>query len=537
MNGGHLWWQHGVFYQIYPRSFMDSNEDGIGDLAGIIARLDYLVELGIDAVWISPIFPSPMADFGYDISDYTGVHPMFGDMATFDRLLQEAHARGIRVVLDYVPNHTSDQHPWFVASRSSRDDAKRDWYIWKDPHEDGGPPNNWQSFFGGDAWEWDAATGQYYLHLFLKEQPDLNWRNAEVVGAMHDVLRFWLDKGVDGFRMDAVIGCMKHPDFPDNPPAREGSFFAAMGFAQEPLYVWDRPEVHDVIRRFRQVLEEYGGNRVMIGETAIFDPASLVRYYGASLDEFHIPFNFITLTQPWDAQALTSAIQAYYAAMPPGAAPNFVFGNHDFPRLATRFGWENHRSAGMLLLTLWGVPTLYYGDEIGMRDVPIPADRVRDPAVLRTGGAEGASRDPQRTPMQWDASPNAGFAPAGVDPWLPVADDYQAVNVAVQEADPTSTLSFYKRLLRLRRELPALRRGDCAFVPTTFRDVVAYTRGADGQRLLVVVNFGAEEHTLDLSTAGGGGELLLSTHPFDPGRVDLAALPVRAHESLLVSVA
>lgn len=533
------WWKHGVFYQIYPRSFMDSNGDGIGDLQGIINRLDYLVELGVDAIWISPIFASPMADFGYDISDYTAIHPMFGDMATFDRLLNEAHNRNLRIVLDYVPNHTSDQYSWFVESRSSRDNARRDWYIWKDAKPDGSPPNNWESFFGGRAWEWDEKTQQYYLHLFLKEQPDLNWRNPEVVEAMHDVLCFWLDKGVDGFRMDAVICCVKHPDFPDNPPVAEGSQFTAFGLTQEPIYNWNWPQVHDVIRGFRKLFDAYD-NRVMIGETPIFDPVELAKYYGENLDEFHIPFNFITLLLPWDAATMKGAMQAYYAAIPRGATPNFVFGNHDFHRLATRFGSENHRSVGMLLLTLRGVPTMYYGDELGIEDVFIPPERRQDPAGIAQPELD-IGRDPERTPMQWDASPNAGFAPEGVETWLPVADNYRQVNVEAQRKDPASTLGFYKALLRLRREMPALHRGDIAFVEGVPEDVIAYTRSADGQRVLVIVNFGRNAHMLDLSAVAGyesgPAELLLSTQFSQYERIELASLAVNPNESLLLRLA
>ena len=536
MNEKYAWWKYGVFYQIYPRSFMDSNGDGVGDLQGIIDRLDYAVELGVDAIWISPIFASPMADFGYDVSDYVGIHPMFGDLATFDRLVEAAHGRGLRVVLDYVPNHTSDEHPWFVESRASRSSPKRDWYIWRDAKSDGSPPNNWVSFFGGPAWEWDERTGQYYLHIFLARQPDLNWRNPEVVEAMHDVLRFWLDRGVDGFRMDAVVFCAKYPEFPDNPPAGPDSPFAMFGLGQEPVYNWNRPEVHEVIRGFRRVLDSYSGDRVMLGETAVFDPAELVKYYGERLDEFHIPFNFLPLYLPWNAQAFKQTIQAYYAALPAGTTPNFVLGNHDIHRLATRFGPANHRSAGMLLLTLWGIPTLYNGDELGMENVPIPPERVQDPAALRLPGSEMVGRDPERTPMQWDASPNAGFAPAGVETWLPLAENYQEVNVAAQREDPSSTLSFYKRLLRLRREIPALHRGDFAFVEGMPDEVVAYTRCADGQRLLAVLDFGGEAHTLDVSQVGAAGTLLLSTHLAAAGDMELRALRVQPNEGLLLRI-
>jgi alpha-glucosidase len=516
---------------------MDGNGDGVGDLQGITSRLDYLVELGVDAIWISPIFASPMADFGYDVSDYADIHPMFGDMATFDRLLEEAHERGLRIVLDYVPNHTSDRHPWFVESRSSRANPKRDWYIWKDAKPDGSPPNNWESFFGGSAWEWDQKTEQYFLHLFLREQPDLNWRNPAVVEAMHDVLRFWLDKGVDGFRIDVAMGMIKHPEFPDNPPA-EGSPFGDLdiGLSQVPVYSIAQPEVHGVWRGFRKLFDGYDGDRVIIGEVLFPSASALVTCYGENLDELHLPFNFVLLQKPWNATEVKQAIADYYAVMPEGATPNFVLGNHDFHRVATRFGPENHRSAGMLLLTLWGVPTMYYGDELGMENVAIPPERMRDPWGINNPGLN-LGRDPERTPMQWDASPNAGFAPEGVQTWLPVAGDYQEVNVAAQRKDPSSTLSYYKKLLNLRREMPALHRGEFALVEGVPEDVIAYTRSAGDQRVLVVVNFERNAHTLDLSMVSSSAEVLLSSQFTAFSRVDLAALPVKPHESLLLSLA
>lgn len=535
MSDDFIWWKHGVFYQIYPRSFMDSNGDGIGDLQGILDRLDYLVELGVDAIWIAPIFASPMADFGYDVSDYVGIHPIYGDMDTFDRLLDEAHKRGLRIVLDYVPNHSSEEHAWFIESRSSRDNPKRDWYIWKDGKPDGGLPNNWESIFGGRAWEWDAATRQYYLHLFLTGQPDLNWRNPEVVEAMHDVLHFWLDKGVDGFRMDAVMLCMKHPEFPDNPPVQDNSAWKKIGLTLEPVYTINRPEIHDMLRAFRQLLDSYSGNRVMIGETWLFELDELVKYYGDELDEFQIPYNFMGTVLPWDSGEFRAAISAYFDALPEGASPNFVFGNHDVHRLATRFGREHHRSAGMLLLTMWGIPTMYYADELGMEDVAIPKERQMDPWGLNSPGLN-IGRDPQRTPMQWDAASNAGFSPEGTEPWLPVAPDYEQVNVAVQQNDPESTLEFYKALLKLRRQMPALNRGSFTFVDTTPAGIMAYVRGTESEQVLIIINFEAREQQVDLSSLGQRGTLLLSSQFAAPGDVSLSALVLGPCESLLIQL-
>jgi len=533
LNQEFIWWMHGVFYQIYPRSFMDSNGDGIGDLQGIINRLDYVVELGVDAIWISPIFSSPMQDYGYDVSDYTDIHPMFGDMATFDRLLAAVHERNLRLVLDYVPNHTSDQHQWFIESRSSHDNPKRDRYIWKDAKSDGTPPNNWESIFGGSVWEWDEKTHQYYLHSFLKEQPDLNWRNPEVVKTMQDVLRFWLDKGVDGFRMDTIMSCIKHTDFPDNPPIKDNSPFKQFGLSLEPVYSMSQPEVHEISRGFRRIFDSYNGNRVMIGETWIFVLTELVKYYGEKLDEFHIPFNFMGTTISWNAAKMKDAISAYYAVIPKGATPNFVFGSHDVHHLATRFGPENHRSAAMLLLTLWGIPTIYYADELGMEDVDIPPERWQD-LWGKNRPDLNINRDPERTPMQWNDSPNAGFSPAGVETWLPVAGNYQEFNVSNQLRRQTSTLNFYKTLLKLRREMQALHAGNFDFVEEVPVDIMAYVRNAEKQRVLVIINFEGSKHRINLSSLNKSGRLLLSSQSMKSNKVNLSDLVLNPHESLLI---
>lgn len=535
MTGDLVWWKHGVFYQIYPRSFMDSNGDGVGDLEGIIDRLDYVKELGVDAIWISPIYSSPMVDYGYDVSNHTSIHPMFGDMATFDRLLAAAHDRNIRIVLDYIPNHTSDQHPWFLESRQSRSNSMRGWYIWKDPKPDGSPPNNWESFFGGSAWEWDENTEQYYLHLFLKEQPDLNWRNREVVEAMHGVLRFWLDKGVDGFRMDAVVCCIKDPNFSDNPPLKEGSHLHTFGLKLEPAYTMNQPGIHEIVRGFRGLLDSYQGERVMIGETLVFEPEELVTYYGKNLDEFHIPFNFICAMAPWKVGEMKQVIASYTRVMPEGATPNFVFGNHDIHRVATRYGPENHRSVSMLLLTLWGIPTLYYGDELGMEDVDVPLERRHDPWGQNVPGLD-LGRDPERSPMQWDDSPNAGFSPQGTQTWLPVSSDYRKVNVGYQQRDPASTLNFYKTLLRLRRKMPALYRGRGTFLEEVPAEIMAYVRTSEEERVLVIINFEGKKHRLDLSIVSQSGKRLLSSRFSPPAKVDLSDLKVYPHESLIVEL-
>ncbi len=424
------WWRHGIFYQVYPRSFQDSNADGVGDIAGIIDRLPYLLALGVDAIWLSPIFPSPMADFGYDIADYTGIDPLFGSIEDFDALISAVHASGLKLILDLVPNHTSDQHPWFIESRRSRDAQKRDWYIWREPAADGGPPNNWMSEFGGSAWAYDAATRQYYYHAFLAQQPDLNWRNPEVRQAIHDVMRFWLRKGVDGFRVDVIWHLIKDAEFRDNPSNPNYSEGRPLHEKILTRYSNDQPEVHDVIAQMRRVIDEFDA-RVLIGE--IYLPFErLVAYYGKDLSGAHLPFNFALLSAPWNARSVEKIIADYEAALPAGAWPNWVLGNHDRPRVASRVGPAQARVAAMLLLTLRGTPTLYYGDEIGMHQVAIAPDQVRDPFEKNVPGI-GVGRDGCRTPMQWNATPHAGFSTA--TPWLPLSDDFAQENVVNLEAD------------------------------------------------------------------------------------------------------
>jgi alpha-glucosidase len=477
----YLWWQDGIIYQVYPRSFQDSNGDGIGDLRGVIGRLDYLKWLGIKAIWLSPIYPSPMADFGYDISDYTGIWPAFGSMDDFDELLRLIHAAGMRLILDLVPNHTSDEHPWFIASRSSQEDPKRDWYIWKDAKPDGGPPNNWLSVFGGSAWEWDEQTGQYYYHAFLVKQPDLNWRNPQVEDAIHRVMRFWLDKGVDGFRVDAMWHLVKDLQWRDNP--RNPDYKDSMGSYEQllPVYSTDQPEMHDIVARMRQVLDQYD-QRLMIAE--IYLPIHrLVAYYGLQDGEAHLPFNFILITLPWDSRQIAAAIDEYEGALAEGDWPNWVIGNHDQPRITSRVGGQQAKVAAMLLLTLRGTPTLYYGDEIGMRDVPIPPSEVRDPQGLNMPG-KNLSRDPERTPMQWDGGDNAGFTRG--EPWLRLDRTFHRRNVDTQKDNLYSFLRLYRRLVALRQEQPSLMTG--AYRPVySDQQLIAYIREAEGHPAFLIV--------------------------------------------------
>ncbi len=533
MTPQHLWWQSGIIYQIYPRSFQDSNNDGIGDLPGIRKRLDYLQSLNISAVWLSPIYPSPMHDFGYDVADYTGINPMFGTMADFDRLLADVHQRGMKLILDLVPNHTSDEHEWFRESRSSRHNPKRDWYIWRDPAPDGGPPNNWLSFFGGPAWEFDPGRGQYYLHQFVTQQPELNYRHPDLLPAMLDVMRFWLDKGVDGFRVDVIWLMMKDEMLRDEPPNPDWDGVNPHGRLQH-IYTQGADGIHDLIRQMRAVLDEYD-ERMMVGE--IYLPnAELMTYYGRSHDECHLPFNFQLIDTPWQAQVVRQKVDDYEAALPDNAWPNWVLGNHDRHRLASRVSPAQARVATMLLLTLRGTPTCYYGDEIGMENVPIPPEFVQDPpAVLQPEIAHLIGRDPVRTPMQWDASPNAGFAPAGVTPWLPVAADYARRNVIQQESDPASTLNFFRALTRLRQAELALNRGKYVAIETDFEDIFAYRRTADFD-FLVVLNFGNNEHILNLAHIAKQAEIAITTGMNRSGPVDLSNLAIHPNEGLALQL-
>jgi alpha-glucosidase len=501
------WWKRGVIYQVYPRSFQDSNDDGIGDLEGVRRRLDYFVWLGVDAIWLSPIFLSPMADFGYDVADYCAVDPIFGSLADFDRLLAQAHARGLRVVLDFVPNHTSIEHAWFRESRASRDNPKRDWYIWRDPAPDGGPPNNWLSNFGGPAWTRDPLTGQYYHHAFLPQQPDLNWRNRDVRKAMFDVLRFWLDRGVDGFRVDVLWHLIKDEAFRDNPPNLGYEPHQAEIHRLLQVYSADQPDVHEIVAQMRAVIDSYP-ERVLIGE--IYLPIErLVSYYGRDLSGAHLPFNFQLIQTAWKAQDISTLIRDYEAALPQGGWPNWVLGNHDQLRIAARVGKAQARVAAMLLLTLRGTPTLYYGDEIGLCRVDVPPERVQDPWEKNEPGL-GLGRDPERTPMQWDAGPYAGFSAR--EPWLPLDPDHAACNVARLCEDEGSILTLYRRLLAARRAHMALHMGDYAQLAIAEPDVLAYerTRGAD--RLIVVLNLGRERREAQLPQTDDRRCVMLSTY-------------------------
>ena len=478
------WWQTQIIYQIYPRSFQDSNADGIGDLPGIMQRLDHLQWLGINAIWLSPVFPSPMKDFGYDISDYCDIHPIFGSMKDFDELLNEVHRRKMKLLLDFVPNHTSDQHPWFLESRSSKINPKRDWYIWRDAKADGSEPNNWLAMFGGSGWEWDEATKQYYYHAFLKEQPDLNFRNPEVMEAILNIMKFWLDKGIDGFRVDVMWYLIKDAQLRDNPA--NPNYQPHMGNYEKllPVYSTDQPEVHQIVQKMRKLLDQYN-DRMMIGE--IYLPVDkMVAYYGTQENKgAHLPFNFLLLSAPWNARQIAATIDEYEGMLPHDGWPNWVLGNHDQSRIASRVGLHQAKVAAMLLLTLRGTPTIYYGDEIGMTDVPIPFNEVQDPQGLNMPG-KNLSRDPSRTPMQWDKTLNAGFSNA--KPWLRIDRLYQRVNAAIQKEDPYSMLTLYRLLIALRHKEPSLNAGN--YIPIySDQQVISFLRKTEGHdKFLIVLN-------------------------------------------------
>ena len=485
------WWTTAVFYQIYPRSFCDTTGNGIGDLEGIRARLDHLVSLGIDAIWISPFYPSPMADHGYDVADYCDVDPMFGSLETFDALLADAHDRGLRVIVDWVPAHTSDQHPWFVASRSSTDNPKRDWYLWAGDDPDR-PPTDWQATFpAGPAWTWDDTTSAWYSHTFTPQQPDLNWSNPEVQEAMLDTLRFWLDRGVDGLRMDVIHHIGRHHG----------------RIADQAESATDPEHTHRHLRRIRELIDGYDGARVAVGETWILDTHEVATYYGHD-DELHLCHNFRPQFAPWAAPEWRGEIDAAAAAFDPiGAWPTWLLSNHDIWRMATRYQNEAIvRCAAVVLLTLRGTPFIYAGDEFGLADADVPPEQVEDPAGFRDGC---------RAPVPWDQGPNHGWRRP--DNWLPWPPEADTRNAAAQTGDPASVLELYRRLLMLRRSTPALHRGDQARLELG-GDVVGWERTHHGERRIVLVNFGASPVDSVLADAGDDWTVALGTDPSLDGR-------------------
>ncbi|MBN1572934.1 MAG: alpha-glucosidase [Deltaproteobacteria bacterium] len=519
---GSIWWREGVFYQIYPRSFKDTNGDGVGDLNGITDRLDYLNDgtensLGIDAIWLSPINPSPMFDFGYDVSDYKDIDPAFGNLTDFKRLLKEAHKRGIRIVLDFVPNHTSHLHEWFLESRSSKDSPKRDWYIWQDRGSfRGGRPNNWQSVFGGPAWELDEKTGQFYYHHFLKEQPDLNWRNKKVRKAMYDQMRFWLDMGVDGFRLDVINHIFKDEKLRSNP--------YTIGIRpydmQKHLYDKELPECVEVAREMRSVVDSYGKEgsgveRMLVGEVFSKDPVKAAEFYGNGMDRLNLVFNFDFFFNHFRAEAFREAISLWEDLLPDRAWPTYFLSNHDQPRHISRYGRGSEdeivmraRVAATMLLTLKGTPFLYYGEEIGMRNLHIKKQDLQDPVGIRYWPVP-VGRDMARTPMQWDDTVGVGFTQSS-KPWLPINPNRSYINVKAELKNKDSLLSFYRNLIWKRKGTPSLTSGSIEILRGTPKGIFAYRRVKGDDSRLVLLNFKGCKRTIAQNIIGGEKEVRYS---------------------------
>ncbi len=533
-------WQNvNALYQIYPRSFYDASGDGIGDLNGITAKLGYLKgdekSLGIDAIWISPFYPSPMADFGYDIADYCDVDPIFGTLDDFRSLLVEAHRNDIKVMVDYVPNHTSNQHQWFIESRSSRENSKRNYYVWKDAKPDGSPPNNWLSTFGGSAWEWDEATQQYYLHSFLKEQPDLNWDNPEVRTEMANVLRFWLEIGVDGIRVDVPRFISKDTEYRDDDI---NMAFGGEGGIKDPYHklIHSRsqygPQLFDYLNELTQIVDKYD-DRIMIFEEYPEESRSIVEQYRAFYDVHPgvgMPFNFQGMHCQWDADVFGSFIDTFQKLLHADERPLYCFGNHDQPRLASRFGSEQARLVALLQLTLPGLPVIYNGEELGMENGEIASDEMQDPAGDHTPGI-GMGRDPQRTPLQWSAEEYAGFSTA--KPWLPVGIHYQNINVENESSDDDSFLALYRELLDLRKDNITLREGNFQLSSKVSSQVLSYRRESSEETYVVALNFSTELKDVDI---GSTGKLVISTHPLYPAILNETHLILKPYEGALIRV-
>ena len=525
-HDGPRWWKSGVLYQIYPRSFADSDGDGVGDLPGVIERLDHLEWLGVSGIWLSPVTLSPNADWGYDVADYTAVDPTLGSLDDVDRLIAEAGRRGIRVLMDLVPNHTSEEHPWFLDARSSPRAGHRHWYVWADPKADGSPPNNWVSSFGGPAWTLDEGTGQYYLHNHLRQQPDLNWWDEEVRAAFDGIMAFWFDRGVYGFRIDVCNMIIKDALLRDNPPATEADTFEEQLFGQRSVYNANRPEVHDVLRHWRARADGYA-DRVLIGETPVEQMETLATYYGDGGDELHMAFNFPFISSPLEAAAMRSIVEATERALPDGAWPVWTGSNHDMSRFATRWAAGDRAKARvclLMLLCLRGTPVLYQGDEIGQPDTDVPHDRMQDPLGVLYWPAY-AGRDAMRTPMHWRDGPGGGFTRPGVEPWLPLGD-LAGCNVESQRDEPDSMLNLARDLIALRQATPALHAGAYRSLATT-SGAWAWSRG---DRIVVMVGMSAGEGILE---GVSGAVLLGSDRRRDGERVD-GTLRVRGWEGVVV---
>ncbi|MDO8497855.1 MAG: alpha-amylase family glycosyl hydrolase [bacterium] len=513
-----------IMYQVYPLSFKDSNGDGHGDILGIIEKLDYLKDLGVDAIWLSPVFKSPMKDFGYDISDYYAIDPLFGTMEDFEKLIKEAHDRNIKVLLDYVANHTSSEHPWFQESKKSPDNTKRNWYVWRNGKGPGIPPNNWISAFGGSSWEYDPATDEWYLHDFLKEQPDLNWRNPEVKKAMIDIFTFYLDKGVDGYRMDAMAFLFEDETYPDDPKnAHYNSQKEIPWYTLKRKYDFNQPEVLPLLHELTEVASRFG-NKLLISE--IYDSLeTLGKLYFRKNDTTHIPFNFDLMTLEWNADVFKNYLESYLKVVGDNI-PNFVLSNHDQPRVATRVGQEKARLLAFLQLTLPGIAVIYYGDEIGMKNIPLPADQIKDPLGKLVDRRFG--RDSERSPMQWNTASFAGFS--STQPWLPVEADYKQRNVDIFLKKEDSILQLYKNLISLRKSGPALLHGNLSSIEVQSHTVLSFQRKTDVETLSIKLNFSNQPQKIILDRAY---KILFSSHAREKG-ISTTNLELYPYEGILL---
>lgn len=527
------WPQNSIIYQIYPRSFKDTNNDGIGDIPGIIEKVPYLVDLGINAVWLSPIYSSPQVDYGYDVSNHRDIDPIFGTLKDFDKLVALLHKNKIKIIMDFIPNHTSSKHTWFEESRKSKTNPKRDWYIWADPKKDGKEPNNWLSNFGGSAWKLDPKTNQFYYHSFDQDQPDLNWRNPEVVTEMLDTMRFWLDRGVDGFRVDAVNYLYKDPSLKDEPqnPNYAGGFYLNPHDSLLHIYTLDQSDSIRILKEMAGVLQEYK-NKFMVTE-AITELPELIKMYKAVDWHAYQPFNFSLIRLPWDANSHKEYIDEYENALSNHYLPCYVLGNHDKPRVVTRIGKKQARNAAVLLFTLRGNSFIYNGEEIGMRDRRIPKYKARDTYDLHSPGL-GLGRNPARTPMQWDESLDAGFSQT--PPWLPVSLNYRNVNVKVEENNPRSMLTLYKKLIKLKTNNETVAYGDYISYPIPAPDVFAFVRKSDKEEILVLVNFSNRQRRIKLPL--GKSKVILNNFldRIEGEKLDLSNFKLRGDESIILSI-
>ena len=521
-------WGTRVVYQIYPRSFNDSSGDGVGDINGITEKLDYLKDLGISALWLSSIYCSPMHDFGYDVSDYYNIDPLFGNLADFDNLLKQAHKRNIKVLMDFVPNHTSQDHLWFQKSRSSKRNIKRDWYIWKKPKLNGGVPNNWLSHFGGSAWEFDEKTGEYYLHSFDVSQPDLNWRNPDVVKEIKKIMRFWLKRGVDGFRMDVAYYLFKDPFFrdePDNPDYKINKNSQYHSLLH--IYTLALPETVHMLKKLHEIIDEFE-DRFMVCEIYTF-LKEIVNLYRIVDRQSFAPFNFSFLSLPWKAQDQKRFIDEFDEMIGDHYFPTYVLGSHDFPRIVSKLGENQARTAALLQLTLRGIPFIYYGEELGMKNGDIPKEKIKDPIALNTNGTD-FGRDPVRTPMQWDDSKHAGFS--DVEPWLPLENEFRSRNVMAETMDKTSFLNLYKSILKLRNTRISLTEGKYIPYPSKNPGIFGYIRRSHTEETLILANFSSEPQEAELPK--GHWKILLSIRLDRAGIIEKSTVMLRPFEAVIL---